>query len=241
VNDTDDFDDDAWLVEANKRARLRHRRKSWLQRFRVAQNTRREWINFGDIADWVSRESGCIEPDGEKRRSALLQLRSALFAGEFDANGISQVLFLSFRTRLTRLSGREWARMPESVELDHMLPCCWLQTDVAQAWFKRLRIEWPSVWQKGMNAPGSTDSQRIKRRGGRPQAYNWAPALARVDAYLDDNGIPKAGDGGQSALEKLVADHFSHLDKPPAESTIRDHVQRRITAKKRELGMEAIN
>ena len=46
--------------------------------------------------------------------------------------------------------------------------------------------------------------------------------------WLEQNGFPEAGDGGQADLERYVADVLAARGHYPAESTIRGYVRRWI-------------
>jgi hypothetical protein len=46
--------------------------------------------------------------------------------------------------------------------------------------------------------------------------------------WLEQNGFPEPGDGGQANLERCVADVLAARGYYPAESTIRRHVRRWI-------------
>lgn len=75
----------------------------------------------------------------------------------------------------------------------------------------------------------------IRKRGRQPARY-WNRIHALVRQRLKLDGIPEAGDGGQTAMENMVKAELAKLDNHPAESTIRDHVKKVIESYREELG-----
>jgi hypothetical protein len=67
-----------------------------------------------------------------------------------------------------------------------------------------------------------------KRR--RPSRLNpiWNEAEPEIDRWLEENGIPQAGDENQTRLEKYTAGWLGDREVYPAESTIRAHVTKRM-------------
>jgi hypothetical protein len=86
----------------------RERRAARIKRFKKSQQRAREWINFGDIAEWCAREEQSIVPNEKKRTAAYTALAKDLLAGEFDGkNGRSRVLYLHESTAKSRMT-RQW-------------------------------------------------------------------------------------------------------------------------------------
>jgi hypothetical protein len=67
-------------------------------------------------------------------------------------------------------------------------------------------------------------SSHSGRRRGRVPNPIWSAAKNEAIQSLKDNGFPQPGDGGQAALEKLIADWLASWGHYPAESTVRRHV-----------------
>jgi hypothetical protein len=72
-----------------------------------------------------------------------------------------------------------------------------------------------------------TKPQR-KRRPIRRKAPYWAIGRKPAMDWLEQNGFPEPGDGGQAKLERYVADVLGAWGHHPAESTIRAYVRKWI-------------
>jgi hypothetical protein len=64
----------------------------------------------------------------------------------------------------------------------------------------------------------------------------WQEAQRVAEAWLEENGYPAPGDGGQAKLEKHVADWLDQRGHVAAESTIRGYVGRWIREFRDHLG-----
>jgi hypothetical protein len=82
-----------------------------------------------------------------------------------------------------------------------------------------------SVLRDGV--PVQTKPQR-KKRPIRREAPYWAIGRKPAMDWLEQNGFPEPGDGGQADLEHYVADVLAARRYYPAESTIRGYVRRWI-------------
>jgi hypothetical protein len=67
-----------------------------------------------------------------------------------------------------------------------------------------------------------------KTRRGRSEAPHWSEIKPKAMEWLDEEGAPARGDGGQAALERFVTDRLVEKGHNPSESTVRDHVKRWI-------------
>src|SRR5262249_1272866 len=85
----------------------RQRRTTRIKRFEERQGKAREWINFGEIAEWCSEE-GSILSDENKRAAAFDKLAHDLLDGEFEENGHSPVCCWHPATASARRMTREW-------------------------------------------------------------------------------------------------------------------------------------
>jgi hypothetical protein len=70
----------------------------------------------------------------------------------------------------------------------------------------------------------------VNRRASRRKPF-WDKAEAKIDKYLDDNGCPETGDGGQARLEDYVESLLDERRWSASRSTIRKHVKQRIAAR----------
>jgi hypothetical protein len=82
----------------------------------------------------------------------------------------------------------------------------------------------------------ATDHRSDIRRRGRIPKPVWNAAEAKAMQWLDDNGYPEPGDGGQAKLEKHIADWLAQRGHHPVESTIRSHVTGWIEIYRARLG-----
>jgi hypothetical protein len=80
------------------------------------------------------------------------------------------------------------------------------------------------------------DRQTGRRGGGRSRKPIWKRAKVEAMTWLDTNGYPEPGDGGQADLEKYIADWLADRDLHPVESTIRVHVSGWIAEYRDSLG-----
>jgi hypothetical protein len=76
-------------------------------------------------------------------------------------------------------------------------------------------------------APVQTKPQRKKRPIRREAPYRAIGRKPAMD-WLEQNGFPEPGDGGQADLERYVADVLAARGYHPAESTIRGYVRKWI-------------
>jgi hypothetical protein len=75
--------------------------------------------------------------------------------------------------------------------------------------------------------PGRKPVLRGKGKGRTPRPV-WKAAKTEAVQWLDDNGHPQPGDGGQADLERHIADWLAQRGHYPVESTIRMYVTRWI-------------
>jgi hypothetical protein len=82
------------------------------------------------------------------------------------------------------------------------------------------------------------DVQRelLRPVAARPPQPFWDDARQIALTWLDDNGFPQPGDGGQAKLERHITDWLFNRGHNPAESTIRKYVSRWIQEHKKGLG-----
>jgi hypothetical protein len=85
---------------------IRRRRPPGIERFTKIQRDKREWINFAEIADYCAEESGVV-PNEVARETAYEKLLADLLEGDFEKNGVSQIMYLHPYTSKTRMT-REW-------------------------------------------------------------------------------------------------------------------------------------
>jgi len=121
-------------------------RAAWIERFGDRQRCTRKWINFGEIADWCSKEDQSIVPSKEKKATAFDTLADDLLAGEFEENGRLLVLYLHTAIGLKRMT-RKW--LQDAIDHDYdgdrgrsqYLPYCWMPRRVFERWLAKHRLE----------------------------------------------------------------------------------------------------
>jgi hypothetical protein len=134
------------------RIRERQRRSNWIKRFADEQRRRREWINFGEVADWCSELGGRAERDEARRANAYDWLTQDLLAGDFDESGASRVRFLHpavtaeamTRKRVSDCGNEIVMSLPEVLETSpahvvrsEYLAFCWLPRRMFERWLAK--------------------------------------------------------------------------------------------------------
>jgi hypothetical protein len=71
--------------------------------------------------------------------------------------------------------------------------------------------------------PNARVGRPVARRPSRQKPF-WSDARKIALEWLDENGYPQPGDGGQAKLESSIAEWLSVRGHRAAESTIREHV-----------------
>lgn len=102
----------------------------------------------------------------------------------------------------------------------------------------------PTVWPDPL-FPGdramslwSADGGTPEKPGGRPPSREkpfWPAAHAAIFEWLEDNGCPEPGDGGQANIERFIAGWLEDRGHKAGETTIRRHVVRCIRERRAEL------
>src|SRR6516165_11486069 len=85
---------------------IRRRRTARIERITEIQRDKREWINFAEIAEYCSEESGIVSNE-VAREAAYERLLADLLERDFEENGVSQIMYLHPYTSKTRMT-REW-------------------------------------------------------------------------------------------------------------------------------------
>jgi hypothetical protein len=129
--------------------RNQQRRIECASRFIEEQRRKRDWINFGEIAEWCSELGGSVMPDEDARNAAYEKLQEDLLAGFFDDGGRTRVLFLRPDGIVAKMTRRRlrWAMElydPELVRSVH-LAHCWIPG--------RMFARWRAVHNLPMSAP----------------------------------------------------------------------------------------
>jgi hypothetical protein len=172
----------------------RDRWRARIKRFEERQRKAREWIKFGEIADWCSEE-GSVLPDENKRAGAFDKLAHDLLDGEFEENGHSRVHFWHLDTATARRMTREWLNNAIYNNWDGhhgrlYLAHCWFPRLFFKRWLARHELPESPPRFEPINEPSLVRlKKQPKRRGTGAKA--WAVAEARDQLWL--GGIPPEG------------------------------------------------
>jgi hypothetical protein len=228
-------------------------RRAWIKRFAEHQRRLREWISVPDLTDWCgqSTTTAVVAEQAKSRDLALELFADSILKAEFEREGRSKILFLSSRVtgrgsipcRLKRESfERQWryaAKMTPAPPLPlEVLACCWLPRELARQWIESHGYRWPphldpekppAVLESGENLHGKPlgkpePDRHVVRRPSREKPF-WLQARKAAFEWLDEEGFPSTGDGGQAKLEAHIADWLADRSHKAAESTIRKHVK----------------
>jgi hypothetical protein len=160
------------LRDDQNRKNLERWRHARIDRFVRRQRQLREWINFGDVAEFCAREAGSIVPDEDKRALTYEELADALIKGEFDESERTRVLFLYPGSRRTRMTW-EWLLDTINFNLDGergrgLLAHCWAPREAMARFFEKRRLPLsPAVFGQP-----TSDREPPKRQGGAASSHH---------------------------------------------------------------------
>jgi hypothetical protein len=171
---------------------IRRRRTAWIERFTKIQRDKREWINFAEIADHCSEESGIV-PNEVAQETAYEKLLADLLEGDFEKNGVSQIMYLHPYTSKTRMT-REWLigllefkDADRATIISQYLAHCWMARVFLERWLAKHRMEprpqrfepkrqTPSATTK-LSSPPRFQAPQESRAGISPEAEGRAPEI----------------------------------------------------------------
>jgi hypothetical protein len=131
----------------------------------------RERINFAEIAECCSEESGIV-PNEVARETAYEKLLADLLDGDFEENGVSQIMYLHPYTSKTRMT-REWlTRLLAFKDADwaaiisQYLAHCWMPRAFSESWFAKHRMEpRPPRFEPRRQTPSATTQPSVTKVG----------------------------------------------------------------------------
>jgi hypothetical protein len=210
------------------------------------RNIRRKWFNYAvrrfdlckldDVADWCSQRRGSVERIQAHLVQARRDLEYSVLRGEFGPPDRPAIFFIPLVPPVDRI-GRYPLRLRGGQILSltdcdgSYVPCLWAPRVLCARWLESREIRLPT-WAAGeKSSPRIAADKTIqptgevarKRGGGQRAKYDWAKVTEVILCYLQENGVPAPGDGGQAHLERLAASTF-HSDYCPSESSIRPKV-----------------
>jgi hypothetical protein len=207
--------------------RSREWRAARIKHFKKTQQRSREWINFGDVAEWCAREEQSIVPNEEKRTAAYTALTNDLLAGEFDGkNGRSRVLYLHESIAKARMT-RPWLQDAITHNYDNAsgrqqyLPHCWIPWELFERWRVKHRLPTSPHFQP--QAEAATAAPKKMKRGRRPE-YNWDGVKERLTPYVAKHGVLKMDELLQKCAE--FASNLHPKGNVPDDSTIRAAIKK---------------
>jgi hypothetical protein len=125
---------------------IRRWRTARIGRFTKIQRDKREMINFVEIAEHCSEENGVV-PNEVARETAYEKLLADLLEGDFEKNGVSQILYLHPYTSKTRMT-REWLKgllefkdADRTAIISQCLAHCWMPRVFLERWLAKHRME----------------------------------------------------------------------------------------------------
>jgi hypothetical protein len=192
-----------------RRKNLEQWRHARIDRFSRRQWQVREWINFGDVADFCARETGSITPDEEKRARAYDELADALIKGEFDRDDRSRVLYLHPTSKKARMTW-EWFSDVFRFNIDgnrgqsEFLPYCWVPREMMARFLEKRRLpQSPALFGPSAHQPTSVAHVREGAHSPAPLGKYERKRLA-VDAAIRNFGVGALTEMPQKAREQTI-------------------------------------
>jgi hypothetical protein len=125
---------------------IRRWRTARIERFTKIQRDKREMINFAEIAEHCSEESGIV-PNEVARETAYEKLLADSLERDFEKNGVSQIMYLHPYTSKTRMT-REWLigllefkNADRATIISQYLAHCWMPRVFLERWLAKHRME----------------------------------------------------------------------------------------------------
>ena len=155
---------------------IRRWRTARIERFTKIQRDKREWINFAEIAEYCSEESGGVVPNEVARETAYEKLLADLLDGDFEENGVSQIMYLHPYTSKTRMT-REWMAdllafkdADRAAIISQYLAPCWMPRAFLERWLAKHRMEpRPQRFEPKRQTPSATTQPFSPPRFQAPQ------------------------------------------------------------------------
>jgi hypothetical protein len=206
-----------------------------VRHFEEAQQRKREWINFAEIAKWRSELDGSAEPNEIARESAYKMLESDLLEGVFEERGRSQVLFLCSGVSWThRKMTRQWLQdaINHNLDGDHgrfYLQHCWLPRELFKRWCARHHLPIsPPRFEPRENIVKAEHLAR-SNTGGRPPKVDWDALKDPLREEIKKFGYPdRQNPPGWQRTSDVVEWAFEQLGRTENEvsaRTVADHIR----------------
>jgi hypothetical protein len=139
---------------------IRRWRIAWIEPFTKIQRHKREMINFAEIAEHCSEESGIV-PNEVARETAYEKLLADLLEGDFEENGVSQIMYLHLNTSKTRMTRESMIQVMEIYDhqtiISQYLAHCWIPRRFLERWLAKHRMEpRPQRFEPKRQTPSAT-------------------------------------------------------------------------------------
>jgi hypothetical protein len=171
---------------------IRRWRTARIERFTKIQRDKRELINFAEIAEYCSEESGVV-PNEVAQETAYEKLLADFLEGDFEENGVSQIMYLHPYTSKTRMT-REWLigllefkDADRATIISQYLAHCWMPRVFLERWLAKHRMEpRPQRFEPKRQTPSATtqpsspprfQAPQESRAGISPEAEGRAPEI----------------------------------------------------------------
>jgi hypothetical protein len=167
-------------------------RTARIERCTEIQRRTREWINFAEIAEWCSDESGVV-PNEDARGAAYQKLQHDLLEGDFEENGRSRVLYLHLYSTKARMT-RDWLTRQIETSKDQTtinsqyLAHCWIRRDFFERWLAKHRL--PESPPRFQPRQASSRQPRPSHKGGAPPKADWEALKEPLRQEIEIRGYP---------------------------------------------------
>jgi hypothetical protein len=223
--------DRRWLIENQKKVaddaetrrqvqKIHEWRENRIRRFTERQRSRRDWINFAEIAEWCSELGGSIVSDEDSRASAYDKLQADFIAGDFEEAGRARVLFLHPWTKtakMTRDRALEFVELmpPETLRSEYW-DHCWIPRHLFRRWLAKHNLpQAPSRFEPSIATSGgssATSEHVTSSHGMRTKRGRRGPAPGTLDRfgeadralYRELKRIVRAGKSVNAAATELA-------------------------------------
>jgi hypothetical protein len=149
---------------------IRRWRTARIERFTKIQRDKREMINLAEIAECCSEESGVV-PNEVARETAYEKLLADVLEGDFEKNGVSQIMYLHPYTSKTRMT-REWMtgllefkNVDRATIISQYLAHCWMPRVFSERRFAKHRMGTSSTAVRTEKTNTIYDSPAIRHAG----------------------------------------------------------------------------
>src|SRR6266567_5127536 len=178
--------------------RARQWRAARIDRFTETQKHRREWINFKEVAEYCSEESGIYQ-----------KLQRDLLEGDFEENGRSRVLYLHPSTVKAKMT-RDWLSglmeiYDQTTINSQYLAHCWIPREFFDRWLAKHRMQpRPERFEPKGPTPPTTTRQPVN------QAVNHGKSYAAQKRRGPEPGTLRRYEAADrelfTELERIMAD-----------------------------------